>query len=190
MGLYKYLKEAYQKPENSDIWTKRVISWRQGPATVRLEHPTRLDRARSLGYKAKPGIIVVRQRLMSGGRRRPDIKSARRSKHARQRKVLSMNYQQVAEARAGRKYPNTEVLNSYFLAKDGNFYWFEIILVDKEHPAIFADKNLNWMADPKNSKRAERGLTSAARRSRGLLNKGKGAEKLRPSLRSRNRTGK
>ena len=190
MGLYKYIREAWKKPENSGLWKQRIIEWRQGPATVRLEHPTRLDRARSLGYRAKPGMIVVRQRLMAGGRTRPDIKSARRSKHARQRKVLGKNYQQIAEERAGRKYQNTEVLNSYFLAKDGNFYWFEIILVDKEHPAIFADKNLNWMADPKNSKRAERGLTSAARRSRGLLHKGMGAEKLRPSLRARSRTGK
>ena len=38
--------------------------------------------------------------------------------------------------------------------------------------------------------RAFRGLTSAGRKMRGLLNKGRGAEKLRPSIRAHNRKGK
>ncbi|MDP3765404.1 MAG: 50S ribosomal protein L15e, partial [Nanoarchaeota archaeon] len=36
---------------------------------------------------------------------------------------------------------------------------------------------------------SERGLTSAGKRGRGLLHKGKGAEKLRPSLRAHQRKG-
>ena len=34
----------------------------------------RIDRARSLGYKPKQGVIIVRQRVIRGGRMRPDIK--------------------------------------------------------------------------------------------------------------------
>ncbi|KKT75754.1 MAG: 50S ribosomal protein L15e, partial [Candidatus Peregrinibacteria bacterium GW2011_GWA2_44_7] len=40
---------------------------RKEPVTLVLEHPTRLDRARSLGYKAKQGCIVARQRVGRGG---------------------------------------------------------------------------------------------------------------------------
>ena len=87
--------------------------------------------------------------------------------------------------RAAKKYTNLEVLNSYWVSKDGQYYWYEVILVDKEHPAIRADKNIKWISEKKHTRRAFRGLTSAARKSRGLRsNKGKGAEKIRPSLRA------
>ena len=51
-----------------------------------------------------------------------------------------MNYQWICEQRAARKFPNLEVLNSYYLAKDGKHIWYEIILVDPQHPVIKADK--------------------------------------------------
>jgi len=54
-----------------------------------------------------------------------------------------------------------------------------VILVDKMHPSIIADKRISWISEKKHTGRAFRGLTSAGRRSRGLLNKGKGAEKVR-----------
>ena len=58
----------------------------------------------------------------------------------------------------------------------------EIILVDKAHPQIIADPRINWIFKSKHKGRVFRGLTSVAKKSRGLRsNKGKGAEKLRPS---------
>lgn len=181
MGMYKYIRDLWKKPKSSlgDVWKQRLINWRKDPVTVRLERPTRLDRARSLGYKPKQGIIVVRQRLKRGGRKRPTIRKGRRSKHFGQRKILDKSYQQVAEERVSKKYLNCEVLNSYYVAKDGLYYWYEVILLDRSHPQVLADKNLAGVAAKKG--RAERGLTSAGRKSRGLRNKGKGAEKLRPS---------
>ena len=56
----------------------RMIEWRHGPSTARVEYPTRLDRARSLGYKAKEGYVVVRSRVRRGGRNRPKIMGGRR----------------------------------------------------------------------------------------------------------------
>jgi large subunit ribosomal protein L15e len=184
MGMYKYLTKLWKKPKENlgTIWKERLIEWRKEPVTLRVHHPTRLDRARSLGYKAKPGFIVVRQRVISGGRQRPDIKGARRPKHNRQRKNLNMSYQWIAEQRAQKKFQNCEVLNSYWVAKDGKHYWFEVILVDTTNPSILADKDINWICTEKG--RVYRGLTSAAKKSRGLLNKGIGAEKIRPSLRA------
>lgn len=181
MAVYKYIRNLWKQPKKNlgEVWKDRLILWRKEPSTTRVERPTRLDKARSLGYKAKPGIIVVRQRVLRGGRKRPDIAGGRRPKHNRDRLVLDANYQSVAEQRANKKYPNCEVLNSYYVAKDGKYYWYEIIMIDKAHPQMLSDKNYNWAAYTKG--RAYRGLTSAGKRSRGLLNKGKGAEKLRPS---------
>ncbi|MFH0867941.1 MAG: 50S ribosomal protein L15e [Candidatus Woesearchaeota archaeon] len=183
MGMYKYIRKIWKKPKENlgDIWQNRLIEWRKEGVTVRIEKPTRIDRARSLGYKAKQGYIIVRQRVDRGGRQRETIRKGRRSKHFGQRKDLDKSYQSVAEERAARKYPNCEVLNSYYVGEDGLCFWYEIILVDKSHPQIFADPRIHWIFESKHKGRVFRGLTSAARKSRGLRNKGKGAEKLRPS---------
>lgn len=184
MGYLKYIRDIWRRPRENILWKERLIQWRTEPTTLRIEHPTRIDRARSLGYKAKQGYIIVRQRLSRGGRLRPKIRSGRRSKHFRRRKIVSKSYQQIAEERAVSKYPNLEVLNSYWVGQDGRFYWYEIILIDKYHPSILADKRIAWIAEKQNTRRVFRGLTSAGKKSRGLMRKGKGAEKIRPSQRA------
>jgi len=191
MGMYQYIREAWKKPKEGlgQLWQQRIIKWRQEPTTIRIERPTRLDSARSLGYKAKQGYIIVRQRVNRGGRQRPQIRHPRRPKAMSRRKDLTMNYQSVAEQRAAKHYPNCEVLNSYYVGQDGLHYWYEVVLVDKSHPQILADPRINWIAEPQHKGRVFRGLTSAGRRGRGLLRKGKGAEKIRPSLRAHDRRG-
>ena len=183
MGFYKYIRESWKQPKKSlgDLWTKRLVQWRREPTTLRIERPTRLDRARSLGYKAKPGFFIVRQRVGRLAHKRPRITKGRRSKAARQNLVLSKNYQRISEERANKKFVNCEVLNSYWVAEDGKYKWFEIILVDRSHGAVKSDGDSGWIASKKHSKRVYRGLTSAGRKSRGLRKKGVGAEKVRPS---------
>ncbi len=175
MGLYKYLKQNWGKDKT--LQRQRLIDWRTEPVTVKLDHPTRLDRAHALGYKAKQGVFVVRQRIERGGRMRPSFKKGRKSRKRRRRLVLDMNYQAVAEQRAVKKFVNCEVLNSYFVGKDGVNYWFEVIMLDRSHPAVLKDKQLKGVALQK--RRAFRGLTSASRKSRGLRRKGFGAEQAR-----------
>ncbi len=178
MGMYKYLAEIYKKPKQNlgALWKQRLIKWRREPAIIRTDKPTRLDRARSLGYKAKQGYVVVRVKLLRGGRMRPSFRGAgRKSRNLRRRLVLEKSYQWVAEERAARKHPNCEVLNSYWIAKDGNYYWYEVILVDREQVSKY--EGMEWLANARG--RVFRGLTSAGKKSRGLYNKGKGAEKLR-----------
>jgi len=71
--MYRYLKEAWKRPKDSyikEVMVQRAIVWRKQPSSVRVDKPTRLDRARSLGYKAKHGVIVVRTRVRRGGRRK------------------------------------------------------------------------------------------------------------------------
>ncbi len=171
-GLMHYLREAWKKPDIS-VLRSRMIAWRRSNAVERVERPLRLDRAKALGYSAKPGFVVLRVRLMRGGRRRPVVNVGRRSKRKTNRLTLHMNYQGVAEQRAARKYQNLEVLNSYWVGEDGKYAYYEVILVDPNHPQIKADPKINWVSSSKNKGRAFRGLTSAGRKSRGLLVKGR-----------------
>lgn len=188
-GMYHYLQQEWKKP-NEETMRERTINWRASDAVVRVEKPLRLDRARALGYKAKVGFVVLRVRVKRGGRRRLRA-GVRGRKSTKQtiRKILKMNYKWVAEIRAAREYTNLEVLNSYWIGKDGKYYYFEVIMVDPTRPEIKNDRTLKWIASDKNRKRAERGLTSAARKSRGLRSKSP-KMKVRPSLRAWYRQGK
>lgn len=188
MGLYKYLQQSWKKPsaELSQLYRTRLIEWRRANSVVTVDNPTRLDRARSLGYKAKQGYIIARVRLLRGGRQRPLIKKGRRSKHNRRMKIVGKSYQWVAEERANKRYPNCEVLNSYYLAKDGRYYWYEVILADRELVSKYA--GMEWLKS--NTGRVYRGITSAGRKSRGLRGKGRGHEKMRPSLAAHGKRGK
>jgi large subunit ribosomal protein L15e len=181
MGLYKYVKNAWKNSthEFRDLQRKRLTEWRAQDTTVRIDKPTRIDKARAVGYRAKQGVIVVRQRVDRGGRMRPKITSGRRSAHNYQHKNLAKNYQQIAEERANERYINCEVLNSYFVGKDGLSYWYEVILLDRTSPVIQKDEVYHGIITQ--TSRVYRGITSAARKSRGLRGKGFGYEKSRPS---------
>ena len=43
--------------------------------------------------------------------------------------TLKKNIQVIAEERVADKYPNTEVLNSYYVGEDGLYKYYEVILV-------------------------------------------------------------
>jgi large subunit ribosomal protein L15e len=114
---------------------------------------------------------------------------ARRSKRMHTLLNLKMNYKQIAEQRASRKYRNCEVLNSYWVGKDGTHYFYEVIMVDRNAPEIKSDKQLGFISRPANNARIFRGLTSAASRARGLRNSPFKVPKVRPSLRANRRQG-
>jgi len=193
MGTYKYIKQAWLRPKSTikELLRDRLIQWRHENAITRIEHPTRLDRARNLGYRAKQGFVLTRVRVLRGGKKRPrPTKKGRRSKRQTIKKALGKNMQWICEERTAKKFPNLEVLNSYYLAKDGKHIWYEVILVDPQNPAIKSDKKLSWIGQGANRRRVFRGLTSAGRRSRGLKKKGMGTEKIRPSLSAHRRRGK
>jgi large subunit ribosomal protein L15e len=193
-NLYGYVKQAWKNPSEGvvgDTHWARLVEWRRGPAFARVEHPTRIDRARELGFRAKPGYVVVRARVRRGGRRRPRPMGGRHPKRRGLRKItMAKSIQRIAEERAAKHYPNLEVLNSYWIGEDGSHKYFEVILVDPQHPVIRNDPKINWICRPAHRRRVFRGLTSAGKKGRGLLHKGKGAEKVRPSIGSHGRLGK
>jgi len=185
---YKHMAEAWKKPEASfvkELMQQRAIEWRRQPTIVRVERPTRLDRARKLGYKAKQGFVVARVRVRRGWLKRPRPTAGRRPKRMGVTKIkLAKSLRLVAEERAARKFPNLEVLSSYWVWEDGRHKWYEIIMVDPNHPVIQSDGNINWICDNVHRGRVFRGLTSAGKKMRGLHHKGRGAEKVRPSRRA------
>ena len=129
--------------ENSPELRDRVITWRKQDAVTRIEKPSRILRARRLGYKAKQGIIVVRMRVGTGGMRRKRRTGGRRPKHLGVTRIkAAVNMKQVAERRVLERYPNMALLGSYFIYKDGMHYWYEVILADRSHPRITKDKEL------------------------------------------------
>jgi large subunit ribosomal protein L15e len=193
-GMYHYIEDAWKHPDKSyvgDLLWERLIQWRKEENFIRVEKPTRLDRARKLGYKAKQGIVVVRGRVRRGGLRKHQIHKGRRAKRRGINKItMEKNLQRICEERAAKRYPNLEVLNSYWVGDDGKHVWYEVIMVDKHHPCIRNDPVYAWMAEPQHQGRVYRGLTSAGIRGRGLHNKGRGAERVRPSIKAHGRTGK
>jgi len=193
-NLYGHIREAWKVPSKgavADLKVSRQIEWRRGSSFVRLEHPTRLDRARDLGYRAKQGYVVVRARVRRGGLRKIPPMGGRKPKRRGIVKItMAKSIQRIAEERTARRYPNMEVLNSYWVGEDGMHKYFEVILVDPSHPVIKSDPKINWICEPQHQGRPFRGLTSAGKKGRGLLYKGKGAEKIRPSIQAHERKGK
>jgi large subunit ribosomal protein L15e len=188
---YKYITKAWKKPDASfvkDLMWQRAIEWRKQPAVVKIERPTRLDRARKLGYKAKQGFIVARIRVRRSGFRKVRPEAGRRPKRLGVTKFkLAKSMQLIGEERVAKKFPNLEVLNSYWVWEDGLYKWFEVILVDPCHPVIESDDNINWICNVSNRRRVFRGLTSAGKEIRGLHIRGRGAEKTRPSRKAAKR---
>ena len=193
-SFYSHIREAWKDPDEGplgELQWQRKQQWRREGAIERVERPTRLDRARELGYKAKQGVVVARVSVRKGTARKSRFRAGRRTKRQGVNRVTrTKNLQRVAEERATRKFRNLRVLNSYSVGQDGSQKWFEVILLDPEHPAIQNDPDLNWICDDSQEGRAFRGLTGAGKRGRGLSEKGKGTEHTRPSISSGKQRGK
>ena len=129
--------------DNSTELREKAVIWRKQNAVTRVDKPSRITRARRLGYKAKQGITVVRMRVGTGGMRKQRPRGGRRPKHLGVTRIkAAVSMKQVAERRVLERHPNMKLLGSYFLYKDGMHYWFEIILADPSHPSIAKDKEL------------------------------------------------
>ena len=153
--MYKYIKQAFEEHyhERSAVLRKRITEWRKLGTVARIERPTNLARARTLGYKAKQGYMMARVSVGRGQRKRPHPWGGR--KPAKNVAYLSpgKSLQRIAEEKAARVFSNLEVLNSYFVGQDGVKKYFEVILVKRELASGVKG-------------RAFRGLTSAARQGR------------------------
>merc|ERR1712093_768447 len=166
MGAYAYLAELSNRKQ-SDVarFLSRVRCWnyRQLNVIHRATRPSRPDKARRLGYKAKQGFVVYRVRVRRGNRKKQVAKGATFGKPTNQG-VNQLKFQRslrsVAEERVARRCGGLRVLNSYWINQDGVYKYFEVILVDPSHKAI--------RRDAVHKRRETRGLTSAGKKSRGI----------------------
>mmetsp|Transcript_42613 Transcript_42613/g.117568 ORF Transcript_42613/g.117568 Transcript_42613/m.117568 type:complete len:206 (+) Transcript_42613:21-638(+) len=178
MGAYKYLEEVWRKKQSDVLrFLLRVRAWeyRQQKKIIKVNRPTRTDKAHKLGYKAKQGYVLYRVAVRRGGRQRPLHKGIVHGKPRNSginEQKFARNLRSVAEERAGRICGNLRVLNSYWVNQDATYKYYEIILVDPQHVAIRNDPRINWIVNPVHKHRERRGLTSAGRKHRGLRARG------------------
>jgi len=171
-GMYQQIRMKWKKPKDElkEILKKRLIEWRKQKTVERIKKPTRLDRARALGYKAKKGFVLVRVKIKKGGRRRRlyGRRGRKPSKAGLVKFTPKFSLRAIAEQKAQRKFPNLNVLNSYLVGDDGVRKWFEVILVDPSSRVIRSDPHTKWIIKSKHRKRALRGLTASGKKARGL----------------------
>ncbi|MEE3363198.1 MAG: 50S ribosomal protein L15e, partial [Methanomethylophilus sp.] len=82
-SMYRYIAEAWNVPSKTyvkELNIERRIQWRREENFLRIEKPTRLDRARALGYKAKQGYVLVRAKVRKGAFQKRHINHGRRAK--------------------------------------------------------------------------------------------------------------
>lgn len=177
MGAYKYLEEIWKKKQ-SDLmrFVLRMRTWeyRQLPAIHRCTRPSRPEKARKLGYKAKQGFVVYRVRIRRGGRKKPVRKGIINGKPKSQGVIglkMKKSLRAVAEQRVGKKLGNLRVLNSYWVGQDSTFKFFEVILVDPSHKAIRRDPKINWIVRPTQKEEMKEDLPLLVKNSEDLKRK-------------------
>eukprot|EP00982_Pelagococcus_subviridis_P003910 28728-Pelagococcus_subviridis.AAC.5 len=159
MGAYKYVEELWKKKQSDVLrFLQRVRVWeyRQLPSVCRVTRPTRPDKARRLGYKAKQGFCVYRARVRRGGRKRPVSKDS------------VYKYYEVIMVDPMHKVIRGDPRINWICAP----VHVRIPQREKSECLPFLEKH-----------RELRGLTSAGRKYRGLQGKGHNYNKSRPSKR-------
>jgi large subunit ribosomal protein L15e len=174
MGAYKYVNELWRKKQ-SDVmgFLLRVRTWqfRQLTRVHRATQPSRIEKARRLGYRAKQGFVVYRVRVRRGSRKKPVAKGCTYGKpthHGINQMKFQRSLQSIAEERVGRKIGSLRVLNSYWVGEDSTYKYYEVIMVDPAHTAIRRDPRIQWICEAKQKHRELRGKTAAGKTSRGL----------------------
>jgi large subunit ribosomal protein L15e len=186
----QYVEELWKRKQSDVLrFLLRVRCWefRQAGSICRLHRPSRPDKARRMGYRAKQGFVVYRVRVRRGGRKRPVSKGIVYGKPVNQgitQLKANRNLRTVAEERVGRRCAGLRVLNSYWVNEDSAYKYFEVVLVDPAHNAVRNDPRSNWICNPVHKHRELRGLTSAGKKARGLRGKGHRYGKNAPSKRA------
>lgn len=175
MGANKYIQELYRNKQSDTMrFLLRLRCWeyRQLGVIHRVQKPTRPEKAHRLGFKAKQGFVVYRVRVRRGCRKKQAAKGATYGKtknHGVNELKPKRNLQAIAEERVGRRVAKSlRVLNSYWVAQDSTFKFYEVICIDPFHKAVRRDPKINWICKSVHKHRELRGLTSAGRKHRGL----------------------
>eukprot|EP00917_Polyrhabdina_sp_WS-2016_P004409 GHVP01010062.1.p2 GENE.GHVP01010062.1~~GHVP01010062.1.p2 ORF type:complete len:203 (+),score=27.69 GHVP01010062.1:8-616(+) len=178
MSSSKYIQELYKKKQSDVmryILKLRCWEYRQRSEIETSSSSVRPEKARLLGYKKKLGYTICRVRIRRGGRK---VNKKARAKgkpinHGIKKRKIKENLQALAEKKAGKFCSNLRLLNSYWVAEDPTYKYYESILIDPQHNSIRNNKEINWICNGKHKHRESRGLTSAGRKHRGIAKKNK-----------------
>jgi large subunit ribosomal protein L15e len=131
--VLKHISKSFRQSLSgrSELLRARIRKWADEKSVSRAGRPTNPLRARTLGYKAKKGYIVVRVRLKRGKRVRPAPNMGRKPGKNVKRVPPGQPLSAIAEGRAARLYSNMRVVNSYLAGQDGVNSYFEVILREK-----------------------------------------------------------
>jgi large subunit ribosomal protein L15e len=109
---------SYMRSYMADTWTNM---WKLNSEELR---------SKAVLWREEPAII----KIPVAGRRPKHIGVV----HIKQ----GISMRKVAERRVNERFPNLEVLGSYYLHKDGMYLWYEIVLADPNHPSISKDREM------------------------------------------------
>ena len=154
------IRDEYRK--RPEVFKEKMVKWSADPPVVRIDKPTNLPRARTLGYKDITGMVMARVRVLKGKKKRSTPGGGRKPSKAGRFFSRGKSLQAIAEERAARRFANCEVMNSYFVGSTGTTSFFEILLLDRNSPSVLARKEYRALVGKRG--RAYRSLTSAASR--------------------------
>ena len=154
MSATKHITKTFRTEYSGkdDAWKayykQKLQQWRRQGTQVRVIKPTNPVAARSLGYKAKQGFVIIRTKVKKGSGHitRPNAKRRPHRFGVNKRKRVK-SLQRIGEERVQKKHMNLEVINSYWVGEDGQHKWFEIVAIDPSHPQIKNDKDINSAAN-------------------------------------------
>jgi large subunit ribosomal protein L15e len=200
MGVNKYISKIFKNEwkgvEDKDYDYKSLLKQRgmeyrkEKKAVVKVDKPTNIVSAKSIGYKAKQGIFVARVRVRKGSGTYARPKNKRRPKRQGQAKLTRRkSVRAMAEEKASKKFENAEVLGSYKIAEDGKSHYFEIVLADRESTRVGTDKRLVYLFKGQKG-RAERGKTFAGRVNKEENKKTKRKKRKKKDIKYKNNSSK
>ncbi len=168
LGAYKNIRQTVREEfkARGETYKNHIIEWNALPTVTRIQRPTNLYKAKTLGYKAKDGVVLARVRIKKGRRKRARPDGGRKPAKSGSFFSRGKSLRAIAEEKAARKFLNCEVLNSYYAGETGDRRYYEIILLDRNSPRINSDKFFSKIIRQKG--RAQRGLSIAGRKYRGL----------------------
>ncbi len=108
---------------------------------------------------------MARVRIKKGRRKRARPDGGRKPAKSGRFFSRGKSLQAIAEEKAGRKFLNCEVLNSYYAGETGDTRYYEVILLDRNSSRVKSDRFYLQIINSKG--RAQRGLSSTGRKYRG-----------------------
>ena len=108
MNAYKYINKSFQSDYSarSQLLKQRIVAWRKESPVQRVEKPTNVARARSLGYKDKQGVVIARVRVDRGLSKRRKIQAGRKPSKSGRFYAFRKSLQARAEERASNRFSN------------------------------------------------------------------------------------